>query len=117
MNGNAIIKVLAAFWLCAAVGFLPQGCVKTEGGDNKRMLEALDKTIAERDIYERIKLERIDSIKAGIRSNATDSLKYVIYDRLFDEYYQYDIDSAIFYARKKLSVAQRQDQSRPGAKG
>lgn len=107
MNGNAIIKVLAAFWLCAAVGFLPQGCVKTEGGDNKRMLEALDKTIAERDIYERIKLERIDSIKAGIRSNATDSLKYVIYDRLFDEYYQYDIDSAIFYARKKLFVAQR----------
>lgn len=107
MNGNAIIKVLAAFWLCAAVGFLPQGCVKTEGGDNKRMLEALDKTIAERDIYERIKLKRIDSIKAGIRSNATDSLKYVIYDRLFDEYYQYDIDSAIFYARKKLFVAQR----------
>lgn len=107
MNGNAIIKVLAAFWLCAAVGFLPQGCVKTEGGDNKRMLEALDKTIAERDIYERIKLERIDSIKAGIQSNATDSLKYVIYDRLFDEYYQYDIDSAIFYARKKLFVAQR----------
>ncbi len=71
------------------------------------MLEALDRTIAERDIYERIKRERIDSIKAGIRSDTTDSLKYEIYDRLFDEYYQYDIDSAIFYARKKLSVAQR----------
>lgn len=107
MKGHVIIKVLAAFWSVAAMGLIQQSCAKTEGGDNKRMLEALDRTIAERDIYERIKRERIDSIKAGIRSDTTDSLKYEIYDRLFDEYYQYDIDSAIFYARKKLSVAQR----------
>lgn len=64
-----------------------QSCAKTENGDNKRMLEALGRTIAERDTYERIKQERIDSIKAGIRPDTTDSLKYEIYDRLFDEYY------------------------------
>lgn len=88
MKGHVIIKVLAAFWSVAAMGLIQQSCAKTEGGDNKRMLEALDRTIAERDIYERIKRERIDSIKAGIRSDTTDSLKYEIYDRLFDEYYQ-----------------------------
>ena len=66
-EGHVIIKVLAAFWLIAFIGLIPQGCAKTDGGDNKRMLEALDRTIAERDIYERIKLERIDSIKAEIR--------------------------------------------------
>lgn len=111
-EGHAIIKVLAAFWLVAFIGLIPQGCAKTDGGDNKRMLEALDRTIAERDIYERIKLERIDSIKAEIRPGISDSLKYEIYDRLFDEYYQYDIDSAIFYARKKLSSAKRSGSGR-----
>ena len=73
MKGHVIIKVLAAFWSVAAMGLIQQSCAKTEGGDNKRMLEALDRTIAERDIYERIKRERIDSIKAGIRSDTTDS--------------------------------------------
>ena len=111
-EGHAIIKVLAAFWLVAFIGLIPQGCAKTDGGDNKRMLEALDRTIAERDIYERIKLERIDSIKAEIRPGISDSLKYEIYDRLFDEYYQYDIDSAIFYAREKLSSAKRSGSGR-----
>ena len=111
-EGHVIIKVLAAFWLIAFIGLIPQGCAKTDGGDNKRMLEALDRTIAERDIYERIKLERIDSIKAEIRPGISDSLKYEIYDRLFDEYYQYDIDSAIFYARKKLSSAKRSGSGR-----
>ena len=102
-----IIKVIAALCLVTSPSLIPQSCAKTENGDNKRMLEALDKTIAERDIYERLKRERIDSIKAETRPDAGDSLKYEIYDRLFDEYYQYDIDSAIFYARKKLSIAQR----------
>ena len=111
-EGHVIIKVLAAFWLIAFIGLIPQGCAKTDGGDNKRMLEALDRTIAERDIYERIKLERIDSIKAEIRPGISDSLKYEIYDRVFDEYYQYDIDSAIFYARKKLSSAKRSGSGR-----
>ena len=55
MKGHVIIKVLAAFWSVAAMGLIQQSCAKTEGGDNKRMLEALDRTIAERDIYERIK--------------------------------------------------------------
>ncbi len=104
-----IIKVIAALCLVTSASLIPQSCAKTENGDNKRMLEALDKTIAERDIYERLKRERIDSIKAETRPDAGDSLKYEIYDRLFDEYYQYDIDSAIFYARKKLSIAQKSE--------
>ena len=111
-EGRVIIKVITAFWLVAAVGLIPQACAKTDGGDNNRVLDALDRTIAERDIYERIKRERIDSIKAKIRSDATDSVKYEISAILFGEYYPYDIDSAIFYARKKLSVAQRTESER-----
>lgn len=33
--------------------------------------------------------------------------RYGIYDNLYDEYYQYNLDSATFYARTKLEVADR----------
>lgn len=32
MKGRMIIEVLAAFWSGAVMGFIPQGCAKTEGG-------------------------------------------------------------------------------------
>ena len=35
--------------------------------------------------------------------------KYGILDQLYSEFYQYDIDSAIFYARTKLGLARQMD--------
>lgn len=78
------------------------------------MLEALGRTIAERDINERIKQERIYSIKAGIRPDATDSLKYEIYDRLFDEYYV-PLQSSNLYNQRIWSLDFIADNTEVGA--
>ena len=75
--------------------------------DVKQQLEVLDQTIAGRARYETIKSQYITRIKAKITPGCTDMQRYGIYDNLFDEYYQYNLDSATFYARSKLEVARR----------
>ncbi len=75
--------------------------------DVEQRLEELDRTIEERDRFEAIKTQYIDRIKSKITPGCTDMQRYGIYDNLYDEYYQYNLDSATFYARTKLEVADR----------
>lgn len=75
--------------------------------DVERQLEELDRTIDERDRFEAIKTQYIGRIKAKLTPGCTDMQRYGIYDNLYDEYYQYNLDSATFYARVKLDVARR----------
>ena len=79
--------------------------------ESEKMLEELDRTLTEKDIYDLAKNERINVIKGGIGAAAASEDgpykgMYNVYDRLYDEYYQYNIDSAITYARKKQSIAE-----------
>ena len=73
----------------------------------KQQIEELDRTLADRDRLEAIKNQYIDRIKAKITPGCSEIQRYGIYDNLFDEYYQYNLDSATFYAREKLEVAYR----------
>lgn len=75
--------------------------------DVEQRLEGLDRTIEERDRFEAIKTQYIDRIKSKITPGCTEMQRYGIYDNLYDEYYQYNLDSATFYARTKLEVADR----------
>ena len=75
--------------------------------DVEQRLEELDRTIEERDRFEAIKTQYIDRIKSKITPGCTEMQRYGIYDNLYDEYYQYNLDSATFYARTKLEVADR----------
>lgn len=79
--------------------------------ESEKMLEELDRTLTEKDIYDLAKNERINVIKGGIGAAAASEDgpykgMYNVYDRLYDEYYQYNIDSAITYARKKQTIAE-----------
>lgn len=75
--------------------------------DVEQRLEELDRTIEEHDRFEAIKTQYIDRIKSKITPGCTEMQRYGIYDNLYDEYYQYNLDSATFYARTKLEVADR----------
>lgn len=70
----------------------------------RRILEELDSTLKDKDAYAAAKNSEIEKIKSGLKDAAGTDI-YRIYDRLYDEYYQYNIDSAITYARKKQAVA------------
>lgn len=69
------------------------------------LLYELDLTIKNRSQYNMIKELRIDSLKAKLTqaSNAEESHK--IYHRLYREYRNYNMDSALFMATKKYDIA------------
>lgn len=71
----------------------------------RSVLDSLDRTINDRDIYELKKTSRLDSIKSGLDRDITPEERYRIYDRLYDEYFQYDLDSAMVYVTKKMDLA------------
>ena len=88
--------------------------------ETERMLDELDHTLEKKAVYEEAKQQRIEEIRSGMAAampmhaewsgheeDFPDTSLYRIYDRLYNEYYQYNIDSAIFYGRKKLEIARR----------
>lgn len=73
--------------------------------EQEKLLKRLDATIGEIEVYRNAKVMRINEIKSRADSAMSEEETYSLYDRLYLEYYQYDIDSTISYARKKLAVA------------
>ena len=71
----------------------------------RNILEQLDRTVADRDIHTQKKEARIAGMKSLLDENMADEERYKIYDRIYDEYYQYNLDSAIVYAKKKSALA------------
>lgn len=91
----------------AAVILLVAGCTP-KGEYSHEVLEALrelDRTIADKETYEKQKETHILDIKSKMTSISSPESHYEILDRLYQEFYQYNIDSAIFYANTKLNLA------------
>lgn len=78
--------------------------VKYEAKVSTALLE-LDETIANKSTFEQIKEQRIDGIKGLLRSIDSPQHIYRIYDNLYQEYYRYNLDSAMTYAWKKAALA------------
>lgn len=91
----------ACIMIVTAAGILScQSETENYSPEVSRILGELDRTLEEKNLYEELKNDRIRKIKDGHSGS-----EYEIYDRLYDEYYQYNIDSAIMYARKKQEIA------------
>ena len=91
----------ACTMIATAAGILScQSETENYSPEVSRILGELDRTLEEKHLYEKLKNDRIRKIKDGHSGS-----EYEIYDRLYDEYYQYNIDSAIMYARKKQEIA------------
>lgn len=71
------------------------------------LLNELDLTIKNRPQYNRIKERRIDSLKAELISNIDLEDSYKIYHRLYKEYRNYNMDSALLMATRKYEIAQK----------
>ncbi|MBQ6082490.1 MAG: hypothetical protein IJS70_05925 [Bacteroidales bacterium] len=81
------------------------------------LLQQLDTVLAGKEMYNRNKEERINAIRSSLPGISQEG-RYGIYDALYQEYAKYNLDSALYYARQKLSLAAdcgsaaRADQSR-----
>jgi hypothetical protein len=70
-------------------------------------LEDLDKVVANQQIYTNARLRMLDSLKSDLRKTDDLHKKYAIEKELFAGYQSFVVDSALLYAQKKLSLAQR----------
>ena len=68
-------------------------------------LKELDDVISRQEEIESAKDSYIELIKGRYSEAMSPDEKYTILDELYNEYYNYNIDSAIFYARTKLDIA------------
>lgn len=81
------------------------GLAVTAGAQNlETLLQRLDQVILDKKEYNRKKEERIDAVRSSYsRINRED--RYGVYDALYREYAKYNLDSALYYARKKAGIA------------
>lgn len=105
--------VYVALLLCAPCVTVTAG-VRENGRDRKdvaRALKALDRTLDSCTIYDRAKLERIDSLKKEL-IGAEESRLPSCYGKLHDIYYSFQSDSAMFYTCKEYEAAMRTGNER-----
>ena len=79
--------------------------------DNNKLYERLDSVIAHSADYDVIKEKRLKDIKLGAKfvTDATDKLR--IYEQLANEYSTYVYDSAMVYAQRGISLAEKTGNS------
>jgi len=71
------------------------------------LLKVLDKTVDNYQVYSNQKEEKLDKLKALLKITSTDLQKFEICGQLYDEYRSYKSDSALTYAREKLQIAEK----------
>lgn len=69
------------------------------------LLKLLDNTVRERPRFTEIKELRLDSLKTALGASVAIEDKYLLYNTLFNEYKQYNLDSALLIAKKKNAIA------------
>lgn len=102
-------SILILLLLISSLSVVTLSCASGEErgrGDSRteEVLRRLDSVIVNRQQYIRGKEHRLDSLKTLLAA-ADDERRYHLYDRLFGEYYSYDLDSAVVYATRKAEVA------------
>ncbi len=70
-------------------------------------INELDKTIGDEAVIEMSKTDRIAKLKRGLNPQSSPEEMYWTMNEIFNEYFQYDVDSAIFYAHRKLDIARQ----------
>lgn len=68
-------------------------------------LDELDKVIENIDGYSVDKNKKIDRLKDLLTISTDDEQKYILYNQLFDEYFYYQKDSALVYAKKSYRIS------------
>lgn len=81
--------------------------VSIQANEIDSLLNVLDRTVDNSQLYSNQKEEQINKFKELIQYSTSDDQKYPIYGKLFEEYRSFNSDSALVYARKKLELAEK----------
>lgn len=75
--------------------------------DVEAELVRLDEIISSKEFIEGQKENRMARLKEKVGNCSSDHELYVVYDELFTEYFQYNIDSTLSYASRKMELAEK----------
>ncbi len=92
-------KTIASFLVCLMLSS------SVLAGKTDSLLHILDKAIAARPQYNKIREAKIDSLKRLSASSTDGAEKYRLYFQIFREYRSYNMDSAMKVAREKKIIA------------
>lgn len=77
--------------------------------DVAQAIRELDSIIENEKIIEEGKHARIESLRSRLQTDISADERYWVMNDLFNEYFQYDVDSALFYSHSKMEIAMELD--------
>ncbi|MGN1237717.1 MAG: hypothetical protein ACI4UW_02190, partial [Muribaculaceae bacterium] len=101
---TAIEKYLKV--LLAALAFAP-GAMTATASTTDSLLLVLDEIIANKATYEGQKRSSIERHLYKLKNAVDEQALFDEYSTLFERYRKYRLDSALYYARKKLEMARK----------
>lgn len=85
---------------------LSTGCT-VQPDPHAELLEQLDRQIEQRHLYDSLKQRRIRELHIRLDNRKDPHERIAIMDRIYWEYFNYNIDSAYHYAERMLSLAEK----------
>lgn len=73
---------------------------------NEELLDTLDKTLADRDIFEKNRRSKLEHLKSELASASDNEERFWTSRNIYNEYRTYDSDSALYYANLGLKYAE-----------
>jgi DNA-binding CsgD family transcriptional regulator len=71
----------------------------------------LDQTLANETVYQNKKNSAINQLKNRLRSASSNEIRYLLNEKLYEEYKSYQSDSALVYAKRSLQTAHKNRNS------
>lgn len=97
--------IVLLIFLCSVLALSAQNTTDS-------LLKTLDLTVENFQIYSTQKENKLNKLKDQLNYSSSDSIKYDICGKLYDEYKAYKSDSALTYARRKLQIAEKLNNNR-----
>lgn len=94
---------MCKFWTVILIVFSPFFLYSQVEIDS--LLNELDTTIDKNELYHKRKEVEINKLRSLLKLTTSNVHKYEIYEKLYNQYRAYQSDSALYYARKSLVVA------------
>jgi len=82
-------------------------CTAYASDINEKLLKELDRVVENKKIYEQNKETLIVNLRNLLSNARTDDQRYSIYCSLYNEYYKYNLDSALLCANRKFAIAKK----------
>ena len=71
----------------------------------------LDQTLTNKALYLNKKNSAINQLKSRLRSASSNEIRYLLNEKLYEEYKSYQSDSALVYAKRSLNIAYKNQNS------